>query len=79
MADDDEHLTIDERVDRSARQRLANVVLLSVLLVVLAGWASLGAFQLEPGQSAVLLQFGPDTARNDVADLIVGWLQNHEG
>jgi membrane protease subunit HflK len=58
VADEDEHLTIDERADRSAKQTLANVVLLFVLLVVLAGWASLGAFQLEPGQSAVLLQFG---------------------
>ena len=58
MASGDENLSVDERVQRSAARSLANLSLLSVSGVALAGWASLGLFTLEPGQAEVVLRFG---------------------
>jgi membrane protease subunit HflK len=55
---DDEKLSVDERVDRSVRRTLATGLLVAAIVALLTGWAALGAFTLEPGQSAVLLRFG---------------------
>ncbi len=58
MAADAEKLTADERVKRSVRRTLSNSLLLVVMLALLGGWASFGAFTLKPGQAAVLLLLG---------------------
>ena len=48
----------DREVKRSARRTLTNFTLFLILLGVLAGWGSLGAFTLKPGEAAVLLFLG---------------------
>jgi len=58
VAGDAEKLTTDERVKRSVRRTLTNVLLALVVLGVLGVWASFGAFTLKPGQAAVLLLLG---------------------
>lgn len=47
-----------ERVQRSVRHTVTNVGLLVVVVALLAGWGSFGAFTLKPGQAAVLLFLG---------------------
>ena len=58
MAEDEEHLSTDEKVQRSVGRLLANTGLALVLLVVLGAWGALGVYTLEPGQAAVLLTLG---------------------
>jgi modulator of FtsH protease HflK len=48
----------DERVRRSVVRTLANLALLAASLAVLAAWSYFGFYQLEPGQSAVILRLG---------------------
>lgn len=48
----------EERVRRSVRRTLANVITLLLSVGVLAAWASFGVYQLQPGQAAVILRFG---------------------
>lgn len=48
----------DQEVKRSATRTLANFTLFLILLGVLVGWGSLGAFTLKPGEAAVLLFLG---------------------
>jgi membrane protease subunit HflK len=48
----------DEKVRRSVARTLGNGLLLLIVLGVLVAWGSLGAFTLEPGQSAILLRLG---------------------
>lgn len=58
MADENENLSTDEKVERSVARTLGNGILVVILLAAVGGWASLGAFTLAPGQAAVLLMFG---------------------
>lgn len=58
MARDAEKLTADERVKRSVRRTLSNVLVVLVVVGALGVWASFGFYTLEPGQAAVLLRFG---------------------
>lgn len=51
-------LPTDEKVRRSVGRTLTNFGVLVVVLALLVGWASFGAFTLRPGQSAVLLFLG---------------------
>ncbi len=55
---DEEKLSTDEKVRRSVGRTLGNLFLLLVLLGAAGAWASLGFYQLEPGQSAILLRLG---------------------
>jgi hypothetical protein len=48
----------DEKVRRSVARTLGNGLLLLIVVGVLVAWGSLGAFTLEPGQSAILLRLG---------------------
>ena len=54
----DENLPTDERVRRSVTRTLGNGLFALVVLALLGGWAYLGFYQLQPGQSAVLLRLG---------------------
>jgi len=55
---DREHASTDEKVRRSVARTLGNGVVLLIFAGVLVAWGSLGAFTLEPGQSAILLRLG---------------------
>lgn len=48
----------DQKVNRSVTRTLANFTLFLILLGVLVGWGSLGAFTLKPGEAAVMLFLG---------------------
>jgi membrane protease subunit HflK len=54
----DEKLSPEARANRQIRRFLANAFLLALSLAVLVAWAWFGFYQLEPGQSAVILRFG---------------------
>jgi membrane protease subunit HflK len=54
----DENLPVEEKARRSATRMLSNALFAAVVLGVLGFWGYLGTFQLEPGQSAVLLRLG---------------------
>jgi membrane protease subunit HflK len=54
----DENLSTDEEVRRSVSRTLGNAALLLIGLAVLGAWASLGLYQLNPGQSAIILRLG---------------------
>jgi membrane protease subunit HflK len=54
----EENLPTDERVRRSVARTLGNGLFALVVLALIFGWLYLGLFQLEPGQSAVLLRLG---------------------
>jgi membrane protease subunit HflK len=59
MADDpEEPLSADARVRRGAARTALNAVTVLVALVVLGAWAYTGFYQLEPGQAAIILNFG---------------------
>ena len=58
MADEEEPLSADERVRRSAARTALNAVTVLVALAVLGAWAYSGLYQLEPGQAAIILNFG---------------------
>lgn len=57
----DAGLDPDQRVKRSVRRTLASASMLFVVLAVVIGWGSFGAFTLKPGQAAVLLTLGKHT------------------
>jgi modulator of FtsH protease HflK len=65
VADDRDELQTDERLRRSVARSLGNALLALLLLGLLGAWASLGAFTLKPGQSAVLLFLGRHTETID--------------
>ena len=48
----------DQKVKRSVTRTIGNFVLFLILVGVLVGWGSLGAFTLKPGEAAVLLFLG---------------------
>lgn len=48
----------EEKVRRSVGRTIANLTVLVVSLAVLGAWAYFGMYQLEPGQSAVILRLG---------------------
>jgi len=48
----------EERVRSSVARTIANLTLLAASLAVLGAWAYFGTYQLEPGQSAVILRLG---------------------
>ncbi len=58
MADDPEPLSTDERVRRGAARAAVNVVLLLAALGAIGAWSYTGLYQLEPGQAAIILNFG---------------------
>jgi len=58
MAGEEEPLSADERVRRSAARTALNVITALVALAVLSAWAYTGLYQLEPGQAAIILNFG---------------------
>ena len=60
-ARDDEDANGDDSIGRSVARTLANWLTALVSLAVIVGWAATGVYQLEPGESAVLLMLG---ARN---------------
>ena len=51
-------LGTDQKVKRSVARTLGNGLIVLIVLGVLGFWASLGLYTLEPGQAAILLQFG---------------------
>jgi membrane protease subunit HflK len=55
---DRENASADEKVRRSVARTLGNGLLLLIVLGALGAWGSLGAFTLQPGQSAILLRLG---------------------
>ena len=57
MAKDD-NLGADERVQRSVRRTLTNATFALAVLGLVGFWGWFGIYQLEPGQSAVLLRLG---------------------
>lgn len=58
MAEGEEKLSADEKVRRSVARTLGTALGVLVVLAVLAVWASFGVYQLEPGQSAIILRLG---------------------
>jgi membrane protease subunit HflK len=58
LARDPDELPSDERVRRSVARTLRDGAAVLVVLALLGAWFSLGAFTLQPGQSAVLLRLG---------------------
>ena len=48
----------EEKVRRSVGRTIANLTVLVVSLAMLGAWAYFGMYQLEPGQSAVILRLG---------------------
>jgi membrane protease subunit HflK len=53
-----ERITSDERVRRGVGRTLGNLALGVVVLGGLAAWASLGVYQVEAGQNAIVLRLG---------------------
>ena len=59
MAEGPENLTADERAHRSAGRSLANLAFyLLIVPAILAGLGYYCAFELAPGQSALVFRFG---------------------
>lgn len=58
MAREPKNAPSDERVRRAVGRTVANVTTGLISLGVLAAWAWFGFYTLDPGQSAVILQFG---------------------
>ncbi|MCG8592208.1 MAG: protease modulator HflK [Proteobacteria bacterium] len=56
--DDDGPLTTDEKLRRGVGRTVANTLTVLVSLGLVLGWASTGIYTLEPGEAAVILQFG---------------------
>lgn len=50
--------TSDERIRRGVARTLATTIGLLIALGVIGAWASLGFYQLQPGQAAVILRLG---------------------
>jgi modulator of FtsH protease HflK len=58
MAREPRNAPSEERVQRAVGRTVANVTAALISLAVLGAWAYLGFYTLEPGQAAVILQFG---------------------
>jgi membrane protease subunit HflK len=58
MADERDRLPTDERVRRGAARTALNAVLALAALIALGVWGYTGLYQLEPGQAAIILNFG---------------------
>ncbi|MCH8134115.1 MAG: FtsH protease activity modulator HflK [Myxococcales bacterium] len=58
MAEDEEGLTADEKVQRSVSRSLRRIVTGSVLLVVAGSWGWMGYYELRPGEAAIVLRLG---------------------
>jgi len=58
MAKEPRNAPSEERVQRAVGRTVANVATALLSLAVLGAWAYFGFYTLEPGQSAVILQFG---------------------
>jgi membrane protease subunit HflK len=58
MADPAPRLSSDEKVRRSVRRTVGNVVAVALSLLVIGAWSFFGVYQLEPGQAAVILRLG---------------------
>jgi modulator of FtsH protease HflK len=58
MARGPDPLPSDERVRRSVRRTLANLLIFSVSLAVIIAWSYFGFYELQPGQAAVVLRLG---------------------
>jgi membrane protease subunit HflK len=59
----------DERVRRSVRRTIANIVVVTTSLAILGAWSWFGFYQLEPGQAAVILRFGKYSRTTDMPGL----------
>jgi membrane protease subunit HflK len=58
-----------ERVGRGVTRTILNTLVFLASLAVLLGWASQGLYQLDPGESAVILRLGA----YDRTQLVEGW------
>ena len=58
MAPSEDDVDSDEQIRRSVGRTLLNWGLAIGSIVVIGGWASTGIYQLQPGEAAVILQFG---------------------
>jgi membrane protease subunit HflK len=58
MARDRDPVPSDERVRRSVRRTLANVLILIFSIAVIGAWFYFGVYELQPGQAAVVLRLG---------------------
>jgi len=58
LANQDEPMGSDEKASRGVTRTILNTLVFIVSVGVLAGWAWQGIYRLEPGESAVILQFG---------------------
>lgn len=58
MAREPRNAPSDERVQRAVGRTVANATAVLLSLAVLGAWAYFGFYTLDPGQSAVILQFG---------------------
>jgi membrane protease subunit HflK len=58
MAEGEENVATEERVRRSVARALGNGLVVLGVLAALAGWGWFGFYQLEPGQSAIILRLG---------------------
>jgi len=58
MARASDPLPSDEKVRRSVRRTLANILIFTVSLAVIVAWSYFGIYELQPGQAAVVLRLG---------------------
>jgi membrane protease subunit HflK len=58
MAREPRNAPSDERVQRAVGRTVANVAVVGLSIAVLAAWSYFGWYTLDPGQAAVILQFG---------------------
>ena len=73
MATGDGGLDTEQKVKRSVARTLGNALLFLIVLGVLGFWGSLGLYTLEPGQAAILLQFGRHPENGTVATEGLHW------
>ncbi len=58
MAREPRNAPSDERVKRAVGRTVANVTVIGLSIAVLGAWSYFGWYTLDPGQAAVILQFG---------------------
>ena len=58
MAREPRNAPSDERVKRAVGRTVANVAVVGLSIVLLGAWSYFGWYTLDPGQAAVILQFG---------------------
>lgn len=69
MAANDDDGSVENRVDRSVRRLLGGALFAITLLGLAAGWSYFGFYQIEPGQSAIILRLGVYSRTEDTAGL----------